>query len=305
MAEPSGVVAVVAAFRPEADLIANVASVAPQVDGVVVVDDGSPAGSDDVWGALSAAGALVVHQPANAGIAAALNAGIAEARRRWQPEFVLTLDQDSALTPGYVEHAVDTYRRATASGIAVGLVSASSYGDQPTPVRRSPDAFPRAFDPMQSGTLIPVATLKALGPLDEGLFIDGVDSEYTARAGAAGLAVLTGEGCRLEHGLGRREPTTVFGRPVTVLGRPLSYNYHAPSRVYYIARNGTVLTLRHLRDDPAWVLRRLTEETKAHGMRLVLGRDRGKLLRAMAAGYADALRGRGGRIPDRLADKLR
>nr|NLI51424.1 glycosyltransferase [Propionibacterium sp.] len=302
--ERTGVVAVVAAYRPEAGLVANVAAAAAQVDGVVVVDDGSPAGSAEVFAALDAADAVVVRQPANTGIAAALNAGIGVARERWRPEFVLTLDQDSTLGPAYVRWAVDTYRRAVAAGIRVGFVAAEAYGAHPTPTRGRVGGFRRAFDPMQSGSLLPVATLDALGGLDEGFFIDGVDSEYTARAGAAGLAVLVGEGCRLDHALGRREPATFRGRPLRVLGRELSYNYHAPRRVYYMARNGTTLTLRHLRHDPGWVARRLTEESKAHLLRLALGRDRGRLLRALVAGWVDALRGRSGPIDPDLARRL-
>lgn len=298
------VVAVVAAYRPDATLVGNVAAAAAQVAGVVVVDDGSPPGTEDVFAALDAAGAVVIHQPGNTGIAAALNAGIRVARARWRPGFVLTLDQDSTLGADYVRRAVDSHRRAAASGLRVGFVAAEAYGDHPAPTRGAAAGFRRAFDPMQSGWLVPVATLDALGGLDEGFFIDGVDSEYTARAGAAGLVVLVGEGCRLEHALGRREPATLLGRPLRLLGRELSYNYHAPSRVYYMARNGTALTLRHLRDDPAWVARRLVEESKAHVLRLALGRDRGKVLRAMAAGWADAARGRSGRIDPGLARRL-
>lgn len=294
---PESVVAVIAAYRPSPDLLDGVRAALAQAQGVVVVDDGSgPGPAEEVLDAAAELGAVVLRRPENAGIAAALNAGIAAARRRWTPEFVLTLDQDSVLAAGYVERAVDTYRRASASGLRVGLVAAAAYGEAPTPTRRSPDAFGRAFDPMQSGTLIPAATLDAVGGLDEDLVIDGVDSEYTARVNAAGLAVLVGDGCVLEHQLGRREPATVFGRPLVLGGRPITYNYHSPTRVYYIARNGTLLTLRYLRRDPAWVGRRLVEEAKAHGMRLVLGRDKLRLLRAMAAGGADAVAGRTGRV---------
>ncbi len=302
--EGAGVVAIVAAYRPDAALVANVAAAAAQVRGVVVVDDGSPPGSEGVFAAVDAAGAVVVHQPGNTGIAAALNAGIAAARDRWRPDFVLTLDQDSTLGPDYVRRALDTHRRALGAGLRVGFVAAEAYGEHPAPTRGDVRGFRRAFDPMQSGWLVPVATLDALGGLDEGFFIDGVDSEYTARAGAAGWSVLVGEGCRLEHALGRREPATLLGRPLRLLGRELSYNYHAPSRVYYMARNGTALTLRHLRDDPAWVGRRLLEESKAHALRLALGRDRRKVARAMVAGWADAVRGRSGRIDPTLARRL-
>lgn len=305
MTAPDRTVAVVAAYRPDAALPDRVRATAEQVEGVVVVDDGSTdAATDGVLAEAERAGATVVRRGRNAGIAAALNVGVAEARRLGATH-VLTLDQDSRPGAGYVAAALDTLRRAEAAGLAVGFVAAASYGPHPAPTRRGPAGFVRAFDPMQSGLVIPVATLDRVGGFDEGLVIDGVDSEFTARVGAAGLLALVGEGCRLEHALGRREPTTLFGRPVRIAGRELSYNYHAPTRVYYIARNGTALTRRYAASDPAWVARRLVEETKAHGMRVVLGRDRVRTLRAMAAGFADGLRGRTGPIPERTERALR
>ncbi|QYF89690.1 glycosyltransferase [Arthrobacter sp. PAMC25284] len=72
----SNVTAVVTAFRPAPDLIGNVQSLLRQVASVVVVDDGGGPGFDDVFAALAGAGATVVRLDANAGIAAALNAGI-------------------------------------------------------------------------------------------------------------------------------------------------------------------------------------------------------------------------------------
>lgn len=298
-------VAVVATYRPSAELLTNLLTVADQCAGVIVVDDGSGHDGAEVLDAAEAAGAVVLRRASNTGIAATLNAGIIEARARFGADAILTLDQDSSLTPGYVAAALATWRQAEAAGVRVGLVAAQSYGPHRAPTRRSPDAFARAFDPMQSGCVVPVATYDAVGLLDESLFIDGVDSEFTVRVASAGLAVLIGEGCVLHHGLGRRERTTWFGRPVTIAGHELSYNHHAPWRVYYIVRNGTAITRRYVRRDPGWVARRLVEEGKAHAMRLVLGRERGKTLRALGAGFLDAARGRSGKIPDAVAARLR
>ena len=233
-----------------------------QVGHVVVVDDGSPAGSEAVLAALAEAGALVVRQQQNSGIAAALNAGVAAARAHWNPDFFLTLDQDSRPTGEYVRRGLATYAQASAAGVGVGFVTAASYSGHPIPVLHADGPFVHAFDPMQSGFLIPRSTVDRMGPFEEALFIDGVDSEFTMRTRAAGLAVLVGEGCDIAHDLGQREPGRLFGRPLKVLGREISYNYHSPSRVYYICRNGTLLTLRYLRKYPGWVLRRLVEETE-------------------------------------------
>lgn len=307
---PSGpsreqVVAVVAAYSPAAALIATVEQLLRQVHAVVVVDDGSPAGSETVLAGLEAAGAVVVRQPANSGIAAALNAGIAEAGSRWHPAFYLTLDQDSRPSEHYVQSALETYRQAVEASVPVGFVCAASYSGHPVPVLRREGSFVHAFDPMQSGFLLPRSTVDRLGPFEAGLFIDGVDSEFTMRTRTAGLAVLVGAGCDIEHDLGQRQPGRLFGVPVRIRGREISYNYHSPSRVYYICRNGTVLSRRYFRRAPRWVLRRLLEESKAHLLRFAFSPGRRTLLRAALAGFSDALRGRNGRIPADLERRLR
>lgn len=299
------VVAVVAAYRPDPSLAGTVRSLLDQVSHVVVVDDGSPAESEPVLAALAEAGATVVRQPQNTGIAAALNAGVAAARSRWNPDFFLTLDQDSRPVDEYVRRGLAGFARATSAGIPVGFVTAASYSGHPIPVLHGDGEFVHAFDPMQSGFLIPRSTVEKVGPFEEDLFIDGVDSEFTMRTRAAGLAVLVGAGCEIAHDLGQRQPGRLFGRPVKILGRDISYNYHSPSRVYYIARNGTLLTQRYLLKDPRWVLRRLLEEAKAHLLRFAFSPGRVALLRAAAAGFRDALRGSTGRIPADLERRLR
>ncbi len=299
------VVAVVAAYRPDPLLTGTVRALLQQVAHVVVVDDGSPAAAEPVFATLAEAGATVVRQQENSGIAAALNAGVAEARSRWKPDFILTLDQDSQPTDEYVRRGLASYDRATGAGIGVGFITAASYSGHPIPVLREEGGFVHAFDPMQSGFLIPRSTLDRVGPFEEGLFIDGVDSEFTMRTRAAGLASLVGTGCDIAHDLGQRQPGQLFGRPVRVLGREISYNYHSPSRVYYICRNGTLLTRRYLMKDPRWVLRRLLEEAKAHVLRFAFSPGRMNLLKAAAAGFRDALRGTTGRIPPELEQRLR
>jgi rhamnosyltransferase len=299
------VVAIVASYRPDADLVGTATLLAAQFEHVVVVDDGSPAEYAGRLDEIEGTGVRVIRRSENAGIAASLNAGIRSAEASWRPDFFVTFDQDSVPVAHYADGAVATYRDARAAGLTVGIVVASSYSGHPVPTRGIVGAFSAAFDPMQSGFVIARETLETIGGLDEGLVIDGVDSEYTARARAAGLEVLVGAGCDIRHQLGRRDPARLFGRPLRVLGRQISYNYHSPQRVYYIARNGTTLTRRYLLKDPSWVLRRLGEETKAHLLRLAFSPNRRAIAAAMVAGYRDSFRGRTGTIPPTLARRLR
>ncbi|WP_168709287.1 glycosyltransferase [Arthrobacter sp. PAMC25564] len=300
------VAAVIAAFNPDEDLLVNAAAIRAQVDELVVVDDGSPApAAAGIFTRLRDQGVEVLVQPHNSGIAAALNRGVGELRSTMSPEFILTFDQDSLPAPDYVANALASYARATASGRKVGFVCAESFSGHPVPALGRADSLAEAFDPMQSGFLIPVSTFAAIGTFETGFFIDCVDSEFTARARAAGYSVLIGAGCEVGHRLGARLPARLFGRPLRFRGTGLSFNYYSPSRMYYIVRNGTTLVRRYWRRNPAWVLRRLVEETKAQLLRFVFSPDRGKLTIAAWHGLLDSRRGQQGRISDELVSRFR
>ena len=98
-----GVAGVVTAFRPSAELVNNVESLLRQVPVVVVVDDGGGPGFDHIFAALARVGAVVLCLEANSGIGVALNAGIRKAREISDPEYIVTVDQDSYLPAGYVQ----------------------------------------------------------------------------------------------------------------------------------------------------------------------------------------------------------
>ncbi|MDI3242679.1 glycosyltransferase [Arthrobacter sp. AL08] len=303
--QPGRTAAVIAAYSPPESLVEAIRRLRGQLDHIVVVDDGSPADSAPVFARLAEQGATVLHQGTNQGIAVALNTGIRTASEKWAPEFFLTLDQDSLVTDRYVELAHRTYADAKAKGLDVAFVCAASYSGHAVPTIPSHDGFLHAFDPMQSGFVIPRSTIDRVGAFDEGLFIDGVDSEFTVRSRTAGLDVLVGAGCDIDHDLGQRRPGTLFGRQVRIGGTMLSYNYHSPGRVYYICRNGTILTKRYALKAPKWVARRLVEELKAHLLRFAFSPGRLTLLRAAARGFWDGAKGVSGRIPVELERRIR
>jgi rhamnosyltransferase len=294
------IVAVVAAFNPRSGLLDSVRRLAAQTDAVLVVDDGStdPA-SRAVLTDVEGLGSRVLRQPENLGIAAALNRGMREAFGPLGADAVLTSDQDSLIGADYVAEAVLAWDAARAAGHRVGLVGPADYNGNPFPVLRREGPVLHAFDPLQSGALIPAYAYREAGGLAEDLFIDGVDSEYTLRLRSRGFAVLIAERCHMSHALGDRRAASLFGRRL-----PLEYNYHAPFRVYYMARNSLVLWRRYGRRDPKWLLRRQIEEAKAHVLRLAFSPDRGRLALALAAGVRDAAKGRLGKAPQALTARL-
>jgi rhamnosyltransferase len=291
---------VVASYLPPPEVVDRITRLVATGYPVVVSDDGSPAASAPVLARIEEAGATVLRSPCNRGIAASLNSGLAKTAELGEFRFVLTLDQDSMPQDGYIDNAVATFERARAAGLRPGIVSAESYSDAIGPRERRhgrPREFSYAFDPMQSGLLIPRTTFDAVGTFDEGFVIDAVDSEFTVRARAAGLDIVVGQGCRLDHSLGQLTIGHIFG-----ISR--AFNYHSPMRAYYITRNGTAVTLRYLFRRPGWVARRLWYEAQAHLVRTVLSADRGKQVFASFSGMRDAFLRRSGHLPAALGERL-
>ncbi|MGE0800669.1 MAG: glycosyltransferase family 2 protein, partial [Lautropia sp.] len=82
-----------------------------------------------------------------------------------------------------------------------------------------------------SGSLIPRATLEAVGTMAEALFIDYVDIEWGLRARRLGFRSYGVCGAKMSHDLG--------DEPIRFLGRALPL--HSPLRHYYHFRNAVWL----------------------------------------------------------------
>lgn len=304
MPQKDSIVAVISLFNPPAEVVDRVRRLQRQVANVVVVDDGSPTPDEATFESLADI-AQVIRLTENEGIAAALNAGIQHARSLWDPAWVLTLDQDSEISVSFVENALNTAERAKQAGIKVGAVTPETHNGARIDMLPDKDGFGEGFDPMQSGTLIAASALDHVGLLDESLFIDAVDSEFTARLRQHGYRLITGEGCDLSHTLGEARPMKILGFRVKIAGRELNVYYHAPFRVYYMARNSIRLTRKYLLSQPTWIFKRVALESIFHLIRITYGPNRVALLKAVVLGTRDGLLGRQGRIPLSVQDKLK
>nr|WP_138442511.1 glycosyltransferase [Sinomonas susongensis] len=290
--------AVVSAYNPDDTLPTHVDSLLRQVEHVVVVDDGSPQDVSSVLDKVEALGAVVIRLERNSGIAAALNAGIRRARQEWDPAWIMTMDQDSRLTVDYVSKALESAAGAGVLPELVGAVCAESHNKTPLPTM-DVGGLTEIFDPMQSGTLYRSEVFDRVGYLEEGLFIDCVDSEFNARLRSAGYHLAVGSGCDLVHSLGKSRPMTILGWHAHLGDKKLFVYEHAPFRVYYITRNSLTLASRYLLSQPRWVTRRIYMELQSHVVRTVFGPRRLANVIAMAHGIADFAGRRSGRIPAR------
>ena len=294
----SATTAVVSLFNPTEGVLDNVASLLAQVDNVVVVDDGSPQNPSRILAELEAMGCTTVRLNENSGIAAALNAGITEAlAAKPKPDFILTMDQDSQLPPGYVQALVDAAASARVSGVRAGMVAPGSV--RGLPVRRGPmlHGIQLGGEPIQSGLLIPVPVIERTGPFRDSLFIDGVDSEYFLRCRSLGLSTVLAAGASLDHALGTQTAASVLGKTVCFGGRALQVRTAATWRYYYIFRNRVLLAKLYGRKYPLWALKGFLSDYRHLVIVTLLAPGRLARLANAAGGVADGFRGVSGKRP--------
>jgi rhamnosyltransferase len=184
----------------------------------------------------------------NAGIAAAQNVGIAEARRL-HADAIAFFDQDSSPNPGVLPHLISTLLKNPGAVVAPVCVDSRSGKEYPSfqfnrlgwavPVEAIGKSQPLEVDiAISSGSLVPVLAFDRAGVMNEGLFIDYVDIEWCIRCRAAGVRILVQPVAIMPHAIGgsvvERAGFTIF--------------VHSPARCYYRVRNALLLLrLKHVR----------------------------------------------------------
>lgn len=155
---------------------------------------------------LTIANTHIVINEANIGLAAALNQGVFLAQcMRPSARFCLLLDQDSEPEPGSVTALILGFEELHSQGKSVACVgpllidatTGLSHGFHQATFWRWRRVYPPAgsAEPVRcanlngSGTLVPINLFLQLGGLDESLFIDHVDTEWSFRVQAQGYTL--------------------------------------------------------------------------------------------------------------------
>jgi len=237
------VTAVIVSYHPDFDkLVGLLKALTPQVQGIVVVDNGS---SEAVVAWLYSVclpiSLKVIPLGENLGIARAQNEGISAARNDGA-DYVILFDQDSVPAPDMVAQLMAAAERQAARSIKVGGVGPnyldSRQGNPPPFIKVSglrvhrqlcatPDAVVEVDYLIASGCLIPMSTIDDVGGMLDDLFIDYVDIEWGLRAKTKGFQSFGVCGAMMAHDLG--------DEPIDFLGK--RYPLHSPLRHYYHFRN--------------------------------------------------------------------
>lgn len=241
------VVAVVPTFRPDETLIERLDALSAQVNTVIVVDDGSPLDSREILDRVEPAGYQLVRSTQNRGIAAALNTGVRLALER-NADFVLTMDQDSALPADYVAACLRAFALADPA-TRLGVVCSDRINGEPSiPERYTAEGLGIVREAIQSGFLISAECLRECGLFDERLFIDCVDTEFCLRIAERGYSIAVGPApTSLTHSgnalrcarSGFRSAGTGSRRATSITGRCDGTSLHATTWISFFATSGS------------------------------------------------------------------
>ena len=240
------IIATVVTYNPNLEELSRLLkALKNQVSHIIVVDNGS---AIEVKSFLVNRNDSSVHflpLNNNLGIATAQNAGIVWSRDN-KADYVVLFDQDSEPAPDMIAKLVEATEAMVSQGHKVGAVGPRYMDDRqnnPPPFIRvrglklercacsEPNAIVSVDYLISSGCLIPMATLNAVGDMEDDLFIDYVDIEWGLRAKRFGYQSFGVCNASMRHSLG--------DYPLKFCGRQIPL--HSPLRHYYHFRNAVWL----------------------------------------------------------------
>ncbi len=237
------VCAAVVVYHPNISVLAMLLSaIAQQVDHIVLVaNDGAP------WSCPIPENATIARQSKNLGLGAAYNLAAEWAQQRGATHLLL-LDQDSVPAPGMIAALLEAFKqpgpvaaagplwrdsRTAEDGFFIRLTRWGVRKYRPAADEIAPVDFL-----ISSGSLVSFNALADVGPFDEKLFIEHVDTDWALRARAQGYRLYGVASARLDHGFGE---ATLTAR---ALGLRHQFFLYPPVRNYYLVRNSIALWRR-------------------------------------------------------------
>lgn len=271
---------IVVTYNPDIPTLARQFASLPAASALVVVDNASDPPIIDQLRELAEnrERVFLCANQANRGLAAAINQGMNEARARWADvRLALLLDQDSEPRPGSIHTLLDELLRlqnahppAACVGpalldVTTGLYHGFHQQSRWRWKRITPDVehgSPVICSNLNgSGTLVAIDLFQTLGGLDEGLFIDHVDTEWAFRVQAAGYGLYGIPQAIFEHRMGEAS------RRIWLFGWR-TWPMRSPQRQYYLFRNAVVLMRRDYvpRVWKTWAVLKLLLTSIVHGV---------------------------------------
>ncbi|KWA79086.1 rhamnosyltransferase [Burkholderia ubonensis] len=277
---------------------------------VLLVVDNSPQPDARARDACARDGIALLHHGNRGGIAGAFNAGLA-ALFRERVDAVALFDQDSTAPDAYFPAMRDVCAGLAPRAFLVGprifdenarsfLPELSTNGITLRRLNIEPGAaMQRCAFLISSGCVVSRDAYDTLGPFDETLFIDHVDTEYCFRALARNVPLYVVPSLVLTHRIGAKRRHALGPFAMTSMNHPWQ-------RRYYSARNAVQLGIQYGLRFPVAIVPNLLTLWQIVQIALV-ERDKRAKLGGIALGIVDGLFGRFGpleRTRPRLAARV-
>jgi rhamnosyltransferase len=279
----NSVAGVIVTFRPRAEDLSNIAKLRPQVEDLVVVDNGSP---EDKLQLLRTASRelnfVLIENGDNLGIGAALNIGVKWAGANGS-KWVALFDQDSTVTDGFISQMLAGFEDA-ASRCNLGLL-VPRYKDPKSGIERifglAKDRGP--FVTITSGSFFRADIFQKCGYFQEDLFIYAVDDEYSLRLRSKGYSIAQSQHAILLHASGYPSHYCLFGK------RIFSPSNHSAGARYYLNRNRIWMLRVYGRRFPRWTHEVILASAKEIVKIAIAEKDRWFKVRMIIIGIRDGL----------------
>jgi rhamnosyltransferase len=218
--------AIIVLYHPDpSELDALIERLRPQCNEIILGDNSSLKETLSKTVTLFAQ-CIYIDMGHNAGVAAAQNAGIQQAKQLGCSHVVL-FDQDSLPASDMIEKLLTAMQNLEAQGTKVAAVG-PVYSSMMRYIKSRPEPHVKKNHLISSGILISLQTLDAVGLMEEKLFIDDVDTEWCYRALSKGFQLFNIRSAMMEHHLGHQKKVFFNSINVTI---------HNPGRYYYLFRN--------------------------------------------------------------------
>lgn len=222
-------------YNPELKrLEENVNAILPQVDILLLVDNGSYNIQQIKERYQSIQGVRIIQLGSNKGIAAAQNR-ICELTRNEGYEWVITLDQDSVAPQGLV---VEYEKMIADSNVAMVCPRIIDRNFGEIEDGKKHEGIEEVLTCIASASAIRISAWEEVGGFFEPLFIDKVDFDMCYSLHEHGYKILQTNNVNLLHEVGHGQLEFFAGKQRLILN-------HSPLRYYYIMRNGFIVGRRH------------------------------------------------------------
>lgn len=212
-------------YNPDENVVSNLNSYIKNVDTFVIVDNSDIKNNISIE-IKNCFKENYIDMYGNKGIAAALNRGIDELKKR-DVDYALTMDQDSEFPIKFYKNILGLIEKYKNEYSVIGL----NFNNQ---IMEKTDSIVEVPCWLTSGNFVNISDFTKIGKFDEQLFIDYVDIEMGYKLYKNGLKICYLNDYSLNHSIGNPIAINIFGKKFYSMN-------HNKIRYYYRYRNSYYL----------------------------------------------------------------